>query len=383
LSGRVSEPRGVLMEPKLFVRSVLAATGRQRLFGRSRCRSDLAIAFFAIVAIVLATNSTRADEGGVSFWLPGLFGSLAAVPQQPGWALGTIYYHTAVSAGGDVARAREFEIRNIPVNVSATLSGNLHATADLALVDPTYTFATPVFGGQASVGMMGIFGRASTNLGGTLTGTLTVPPPTPFSRTDSLSDSVTGFGDLYPQFFLRWNAGVHNFMTYVTGDIPVGAYDSSRLSNIGIGHGAIDAGAGYTYFDPATGHEFSAVTGFTYNFTNPATNYQNGVDWHLDWGASQFLSKQFSMGLVGYVYDQVSADSGSGDRIGAFESRVIGLGPQVAYLFPVGTMQGYLNLKAYKEFDAQDRPDGWNAWVVLSISPAAPTPPLPKPIITK
>jgi hypothetical protein len=49
---------------------------------------------------------------------------------------------------------------------------------------------------------------------------------------------------LYPQFFVRWNTGVHNYMTYITGDIPVGAYDSTRLSNIGIGHGAIDGGGG-------------------------------------------------------------------------------------------------------------------------------------------
>ena len=33
-------------------------------------------------------------------------------------------------------------------------------------------------------------------------------------------------------------------------------------------------------------------------------------------GASQFLSKQFSVGLVGYFYDQVSGDSGSGNRVG-------------------------------------------------------------------
>src|SRR6476619_7005363 len=53
-------------------------------------------------------TSTRADEGGVSFWLPGFFGSLAAAPQQPGWSLTSIYYHTSVSAGAGVARAREF-----------------------------------------------------------------------------------------------------------------------------------------------------------------------------------------------------------------------------------------------------------------------------------
>jgi hypothetical protein len=343
----------------------------------------------ALVFIAGSTGSSRADEGGVSFWLPGIYGSLAAVPAQPGWALSTMYYHTDVSASGDVARAREFQIGRIPGNLSASLNASLKATADLALINPSYVFATPVLGGQASVGLMGIFAGASTSLAGTLTGTLTLPPPIgpiPFMRSDSISDSVTGFGDLYPQFSLRWNAGVHNFMTYVTGDIPVGTYDSTRLSNIGLGHGAMDAGGGYTYFNPQAGQEFSAVMGFTYNFTNPTTNYQTGVDWHLDWGASQFLSKQVSIGAVGYFYDQLTGDSGSGDRVGSFESRVIGIGPQISFLFPVGQMQGYLNLKGYREFDAQNRPEGWNAWVVLSISPAAPVPSAPpsrRPMITK
>ena len=35
-------------------------------------------------------------------------------------------------------------------------------------------------------------------------------------------------------------------------------------------------------------------------------------------------------------------------------------------------MQGYLNFKGYKEFAAENRPDGWNAWVTFVISPAAP-----------
>jgi hypothetical protein len=35
-------------------------------------------------------------------------------------------------------------------------------------------------------------------------------------------------------------------------------------------------------------------------------------------------------------------------------------------------MQGYLNLKGYGEFDAANRPSGWNTWLTFSISPAAP-----------
>ncbi len=359
---------------------------RFRVLGRLQVRFLWAALCFAFVIIACLPDSSRADEGGTSFWLPGIFGSLAAVPQQPGWSLTAMNYYTNVSAAGDVARAREFEIGRIPGNISATLNANLNANADLVMLTPSYTFASPVLGGQATVGMMGIFGNVNTSLAGTLAGTLTLPPPVgsiPFRRSDSISDSVTSVGDLYPQFSLRWNAGVHNFMTYMTGDIPVGVYDSTRLSNIGLGHGAIDGGGGYTYFNPQTGHEFSAVTGFTYNFENPTTNYQSGVDWHLDWGASQFLSKQFSIGLAGYFYDQVSGDSGIGNRVGAFESRVIGVGPQVAFIFPVGQMQGYLNLKAYKEFDAQNRPEGWNAWAVFSISAAAPVPAAVRPMITK
>jgi len=35
-------------------------------------------------------------------------------------------------------------------------------------------------------------------------------------------------------------------------------------------------------------------------------------------------------------------------------------------------MQGYVNLKGYREFAAQNRPEGWNVWLMLSISPKAP-----------
>ena len=351
----------------------------------SRSRIGSAVIWSAVAFTCLASPA-KADEGGVSFWLPGLFGSLAAVPQQPGWSLTSVYYHTSVSAGADVSRAREFQIGKIPVNLTANVSAKLDARADLGFALPTYTFATPVFGGQLSVGAIGIYGRVDPSLAGTVTGALATPLGTfPFSRSDSISDSVTGFGDVWPIATLKWNNGVHNYMTYMTGDIPVGAYDSARLSNIGIGHGAIDAGGGYTYFNPATGHEFSGVLGFTYNFQNQSTQYQNGVDMHFDWGASQFLTKQFQVGLVGYVYNQLGCDSGSGDRVGCFQSQVVGAGPQLGFIIPLTTeRQGYLNLKSYWEFGNQSRPAGWNAWVTFVISPAEQTPgTAPRRMITK
>jgi hypothetical protein len=332
------------------------------------------------LASVMAQPSF-ADEGGVSFWIPGFFGSLAATPQQPGWSFANIFYNTDVRGGGDVALAREFQIGNLDPRFSGSASASVKADVPLDMVIPQYVFATPVLGGQMAASVIGAYGRNDTNLAGTLNGTIA---GLHFMRTDMLSDTTWGFGDLIPQVSLRWNNGVNNWMIYGTGDIPVGAYQSTRLANIGIGHGAVDAGVGYTYFNPQTGHEFSAVLGFTANLENTSTNYTNGVDMHLDWGASQFLNKQDMVGLVGYVYRQISCDSGSGDHVGCFESQVVGIGPQIGHIFPINKdLQGYLNLKAYGEFANEHRPDGWNIWLTFVISPAAPTPAPPKPMFTK
>ena len=94
-----------------------------------------------------------------------------------------------------------------------------------------------------------------------------------------------------------------------------------------------------------------------------------------DNSASQFLTKQIFVGAVGYFYEQITPDRGCAPQLCPFESGVIGVGPQVGFIFPVGQVQSYVNLKAYGEFDAHDRPSGWNAWLTLSFSPPAPTNP--------
>ena len=337
--------------------------------------------------IVLSTaTSSLADEGGVSFWVPGFFGSLAAAPQVPGFSFGNILYYSQVSAGGNVAFAKQVPLGNINVNFNGNLNANVHGRAEpLYLALPGYTFATPVLGGQFNFSTAFAYGRIESSVDATIMGNLGLGGPG-FTIGRSLTETATGFGDILPMASLRWNFGVHNFMTYATGNLTTGVYHSQSIANVGIGHNAIDAGGAYTYFDQKTGREFSATLGFTYNLENRNTNYQNGVDMHLDWGASQFLTKQWQVGLVGYWYQQLSCDSGSGDRVGCFESRVVGIGPQIGYIVPISKeWQGYLNLKGYGEFAAQNRPDGWNAWLTFAISPAAPgeAPPSARRMITK
>jgi hypothetical protein len=280
-----------------------------------------------------------------------------------------IDYHTSVNASGAAAAAREVQIGRFSPNVNVNLNVALSGQADLAFIAPTYTFASPVLGGQLSATLAGVYGRNSANLSGTLTA---AAGPIVVQRMGFLEDALTSYGDLYPTFKLKWNNGVNNYMVYAAGDIPVGDYNSNRLTNVGIGHGAADFGGGYTYLNPASGVELSGVGGFTYNFKNPDTQYQSGIDFHFDWGASQFLSKQVFVGFVGYAYQQLTDDSGQAAVLGGFRSRVFGIGPQIGYIFPIGKNQAFLGLKGYGEFGSANRPSGWNTWLIFSIAEAAP-----------
>ena len=332
-------------------------------------------------ALLLCPKVSHADQSGGSFWFPGQFASLVAVQQTPGWALNVTYYHSSVAAAGSVAAAREILAGRIPATVNVDLNLSLTGRADLVALAPSYTFATPVLGGQLVVGMPGQYGRTAASIAGTLTA---IAGPIVVTRSGMLEGSLTSYGDLAPFAELLWNYGANNYMAYITGNIPVGDYDPTRIPNIGLGHGAIDVGGAYTYFNPATGNEISGVAGFTYNLKNPDTQYRSGIDLHFDWGASHYLTKQLFVGIAGYAYQQITDNSGQNPILGGFRSRIFGVGPQIGYSFPVGGMQGFLGLRGYGEFGAANRPSGWNTWLTFAISPTEPTAAAPiKHLLTK
>lgn len=325
----------------------------------------------ALALASFAAHPALADSAGVSFWLPGIFGSLAAVPVTPGWAYSTIYIHLQEKAG----REQNFVTSGgIPGSVTA----GLNAHADVLVQGITYTSAMPVLGGQAAFTLLTAPGNIGVGIDETLTG------PRGNTISGSATDTRATLTDVFYEGTLKWNQGVHNEMVYITGNIPSGTYDSTRLANLSFGFPAIDAGAGYTYLDPKSGHEFSIVGGLTYNFMNSALRYQNGIDFHVDWAASQFVSKTVHIGIAGYFFQQITDDSGPGAKLGAFRGRAVGIGPQIGFMIPMSDgYQGYLNIRGYKDLETENRPTSWSTWVTFSVSQAATAPAATKPIVRK
>ena len=298
-----------------------------------------------IATVSFAGSTACADEGGVSFWLPGQYGSFAAIAPAPGFSMATVSYFYSGSAGA-----------SRPLQLGNTLDFGVKGEFFGQFLAPSYAPDTTFLGGRPNFSLAFMPAWSSASVSGQLG---------PFGA--AKSESVTGFSDLYPTAQLFWNSGVHNWMTYVTGDIPVGSYDPNRLVNIGIGHGAVDFGGAYTFLDPKTGWEFSATAGVTFNLENPSTDYTNGIDAHLDWGASKFLNQQLFVGAVGYFYQQLTPDRGQPAILGDFESRAVGIGPQIGYNFDAGGVPIYTNLRGYFEVDTKNRLGGGSVLLTLSV----------------
>jgi hypothetical protein len=304
-------------------------------------RKKAVVALGAAVAVASgAMSEARADEGGSGFWMPGSFAFQAAMPAPLGLSLETNYYH-----------ATQATDPSLNITRGANQITGLYTSSNLMIFTPTYAIATPGIGGQTEFGVTVQYGNYTAADPGT-----------------THADSITALGDISPSLTQKWTVDVHNFMVYGAANMPTGAYDPLHLATLGLGHWSFDTGVGYTYFKQETGLEFSAVLGFTINLMNPSTSYQSGVDMHVDMSAAKLFSNNFYVGAAGYLYQQLSADSGPGASFGAFTSSVMGVGPQAGYTFSVGGHDSSISARAYYEVAGANRPEGWTAWLTFTIA---------------
>lgn len=330
----------------------------------------LAVAALMVAVGTLSTTQVMSAESAQGIYVLGNRGPLAGVIPPPGFYFEseTYFYQGSLSAG------RSFQSGGV---VAARVK--LETIANFAT--PIWVTPVEILGGKLGFSMTIPFGTPDVSAGAVLSS-----PRLQRIIAGRERDAVFNVGDVYIASFVGWESGNFHWTATALGVIPSGSYETGQLSNIALNRPALDLSGALTYLDPVLGYELSVVPGVTFNWINPATQYLTGSEFHVEWSASKYLSKELSLGLVGYFYDQLTGDSGSGNRIGPFKGSVTALGGQVGYTFRIGEIPVSTNVRVYREFNVTNRFEGTAGYLSIS-APLWVAPPKPvaepRPIMAK
>lgn len=342
------------------------------------------IAALAIAATAVCGEQAWATEQATSVYLLGSKGSLAGIIPPPGTYFIDANYYYSGSASGQAALGvtlRRTGTRNtngVPIQVEADIKVDGQAYYQI----PTVVWVAPgrVMGGHFGLSLATPIGWKDVSYDIDARATVTLPPPLnrtiQAGRRFSDSDNQTDFGDPVAGAFLGWHQGAWHWNIGTMVNVPLGAWDLGRLANIGFNHWAIDTTASLTWLDPKIGLELTVAPGFTYNFENPDSNYKSGTDFHVEFAVMQHFSPTFAVGLVGYHYQQISGDSGSGAVLGDFKGKVTALGPSMNLTFQAGQIPINTKVSWYHEFNEENRMRGDAGMLTITIPLGGP--PAPK-----
>ena len=173
------------------------------------------------------------------------------------------------------------------------------------------------------------------------------------------SGDITALNDLVlTPAIIGWHGGCWHWNVSATVWLPAARYDRNRLVNTGRNTVAVSPQLGVTYFDPSSGWDVSGALIYVTSFENTATRYRSGDLLHVDFAVGRHLTPWFKLGVAGYAMQQITGDSGAGATLGARKARVMGLGPALAFTFPVNNVPVTLVAKYYREFNAQNTTEG-------------------------
>jgi hypothetical protein len=294
-------------------------------------------AIILVGLLVFQPPALKAAEGGASNYLPGAYGNFGvAIAPAPGtyFQNDLFYYHGDVSA----------------VVLSGQVNVALETDIILDLVTGLWVPDTRILGAQYAAGIFVPFAHAD------LKGTATLPLIGPISRSTDRFD-IGDIAIMPLSLFWTLSESFHvNLYEVIT--TPTGGYSTSRVLNIGRNYFSFDTVLSMTWMNQATGTEISVVPGIMVNTENPATDYTTGVEFHMDWMVNQFFSETFAVGVHGYVYRQISGDSGSGAILGDFKGESNGIGPALMWVPVIGKTPVKVVAQAMFEFGAKRRFEG-------------------------
>jgi hypothetical protein len=339
---------------------------------RKRCRIG-AIFSSALTLILIAAISSppaRAAEDAKGFYLLGSVASMGQVVPPPGSYFVNYKYFYTGDASANAARGVALDKLG-----RAALDVDIDVQATAFIEVPAFTWIAPrkFLNGRVGVTLLTPFGYQDVGADIDALATLTLTNGRTFQRgaRANIGDDTFSFGDPLILSFIGWNRGNWHWRLASLTNIPIGNFDDERISNIAFNRWGTDVHGGFTWLDPSVGFEVTTNVGFTFNGTNPDTDYKTGTEFHVEYALMKHFSKAFSAGLVGYHYQQVTGDSGDGASLGDFKGRVTALGPSLNFNTQIRKIPISTSLRWYHEFNAKNRPEGDSIYLQTSM-PLAP-----------
>lgn len=293
----------------------------------------------ALAGLTLGETSAMAAEGGSGAYLLGIRGQGAGITPPPGIFLSD----QVVIYSGDTNARIPFEDGSVGLNVEANPIVNI----------PTLLWVTPaeVLGGNLGFSATVPFGEMDIRA--------TVGPL-------DIHDDLFTVGDPSLGAFLGWHEGNVHVQAGVTAFLPIGDYQAGEIANVAKHRLAADLYTAVTVFDPESGIDFTNILGLTMNAENEATNYKTGAEFHWESSLTMKFNDNFSAGVIGYYYNQISGDSGSGATLGDFKGEVAAIGATAGLDFVVGQTPVSTRIRYYHEFAARNRLEGDSVFLSTS-----------------
>lgn len=315
-------------------------------------------AFLSLGILSAGCRGARAAENAAGFYLLGAKTAMSGYVPPPGTYVTDINYYYSGNASGNAARGIALRQTGALLDIQADIT--VDATAYINAPFALWIAPEKVLGGNVGFGVMVPVGykRVDANIDALVQVTLPNGTVIDAGRRFEIDDDTFNFGDPVLNALIGWHQGNWHWTIGALLNVPIGPWDTQSISNISFHRWGLDTTAAVTWLDPTRGHEISVAAGFTFNGENPATDYKTGTEFHVEWALMQHVSKTFTLGIGGYHYQQVTGDSGAGDKIGDFQGRVTALGPVMTYTFEWRKIPITTQLEWMHEFDVANRAEG-------------------------
>ena len=309
----------------------MAARVLRKIWGKSLLRILSAMPAALMLCAATGLNALAA-ESGFGVYLLGSKGPGAGYLPPAGFYIASQQFHYRGDYSGPISLA--------PGQMS---DADLHVATDFNMLSPVWITNAKILGGRVGVSATIPIGEVDVTL-----------------DTLGIRTKETGFwiGDPLFSIFAGWNYQKFYWNAGVLAVAPIGDYDPTRLSNLSLNRPALDVFGALSWIDLATGFDISGAIGVTINGENTGTNYRSGTELHAEWAISKALSPQLSIGVMGYHYEQLTADGGVGARLGSFKGRATAVGGFANYRFQVDKQAVSLRLQVLEEFNVKNRFEG-------------------------